>query len=277
MSLVAVYLASPSATTANVQGRTWSRLDCLCASVSLLKKFAPPLPVIVFHEDYTDNDKDRLRAILSDIRFEQIDFSTHKQHFVSQRPKERVGTYGYYMMCRFFSGVVQSHPALAEFTHYMRLDDDSYIIDTVPLSTLNRMQRHDYSYNSTFYDPHLPLWTYACEFMAINKISPAIGYSDQVPYNNYHAASLALWNHPIARKFIDGIEHRHGCISNGWTDSSIQSVLALAIGPSIGMSVNFEPEFPYRHNQQCIHHGPHTCYCVDGTTLSPYHWGPPVI
>jgi len=54
--LVAVYLASPRA----AGHLEWSRLDCLCASLALLRRHFPPVPVIVFHEDYTPHDVDRL-------------------------------------------------------------------------------------------------------------------------------------------------------------------------------------------------------------------------
>jgi hypothetical protein len=36
---------------------------------------------------------------------------------------------GYMMMCRFFSGIVQKHPELQKYSHYIRLDDDSYLTD----------------------------------------------------------------------------------------------------------------------------------------------------
>ncbi len=269
MSLIVVYLASPRAWG----WMKWSRLDCLCASVALLKKFAPPLPVVVFHEDYTGEDKDRLRAILPEIQFEPVDFSTHQAQFNSLRP-ERVGTYGYAMMCRFFSGIMQAHPAVAGYTHYLRLDDDSYIVAPVSPAAMARMQSHDYTYNSLFSDPHPSQVAYTNKFMAENGLTSPGGYNNHSPYTNYHASSLALWRHPVVQRFME--DQQHGCLAHGWNDASVAAMLVFYLCPALGLTVNFELDFSYRHNIQCVHRGPHTPYCTDGLGQQ-YSWGPPVL
>ena len=272
VSLVAVYLASP-----RIEGwMKWTRLDCLCASVALLKKFAPPMPIIVFHEDYTDEDKVRLLTIQPDTKFELVDFSTHLKHFVSNRPGVRTGTYGYYMMCRFFSGVMQAHPALSGYTHYLRLDDDSYIVAPISDTTMGRLQSHDYTFNGYSQEPHIPLWGYTLSFLAAENLhAPPVNYSENVPYTNFHVSSLALWKHPVIKRYTDGIEKQHGCVKLGWYDASIHSQIAFMLCPALGLSVNIEKEFHYRHNIQCCHGGiPHNQYCHDGLG-NQYSWGPP--
>jgi hypothetical protein len=271
MSLVVVYLASPRASG----WLRWSRLDCLCASVSLLKRFAPPLPVVVFHEDYNEEDKARLQAILPEIKFEQVDFSGHENEHASHRPQERVGSYGYAMMCRFFSGIMQVHPAITGYTHYMRLDDDSYIVANVSEGTLKRMQGHDYSYNSSFADPHPAQVEFTKKFMAERHLFCQYGdkYWGESPYTNYHAASLKLWQHPVIQEFV--IAQQEGCLKHGWNDASVAAMLVFFLCPALGLTVNYEPDFPYRHNIQCIHRGSHTWACVDGQG-GQYSWGPPL-
>ncbi len=274
-SLVVVYLASPRA-----EGwLEWHRLECLFASLVLLHQMQP-LPVIIFHEDYTEADMKMLRTAVdhhgNDITFEQVDFRGHEDAYVDRRPGERVGTYGYTMMCRFFSGVMQRHPLVRPYSHYMRLDDDSYIVGRVEDSVVERLQSFDYSYSSTFCDPYPDLWDFAVRFMAGEGLKPACDYSEKVPYTNFHVASLRLWRHPVVERFVDALEAERGCVKYRWDDAMTNAVIAFAIAPALGLTVNLEREFPYRHNQQCVHKGPHTPYCVDGRTPPPvFHWGPP--
>jgi len=270
VSLIVTYLASPRTSG----WMKWSRLDCLCASISLLRKFAPPLPLIVFHEDYTEEDKGKLLAVAPDIRFELVDFSTHRNQFVSHRPAERVGSYGYAMMCRFFSGIMQAHPALTNYSHYMRLDDDSYIVGPVTPAALARMQSHDYTYNSLFSDPHPSQVDYTVKFMAERGLKSSAGYQRQSPYTNFHASSLALWRHPVVQQFLP--DQQQGCLEHGWQDASVAAMLVFYLCPALGLTVNFESDFSYRHNIQCVHRGPHSRYCTDGLGQQ-YSWGPPVL
>lgn len=275
MSLVAVYLASPRA----AGHLEWSRLDCLCSSLALLRKHFPPVPVIVFHEDYAAAEIGRLsdaNGSRGGLVVRSVDFAGHEADYVDTRPGERVGTYGYRMMCRFWSGWVQRHPLLAGFSHYMRLDDDSYLVAPVPPSAVDRMQSHDYTYSSTFSDPHEGLWRFAGKFMfnAGYLIGP---YREDVPYTNFHAASLALWRHPVVSRFVDALEAANGGLRHGWDDAMVAGIIAYALAPALGLSVNLEPEFPYRHNQQCCHPSTgHTPYCDDGSGRA-CKWGPPAV
>jgi hypothetical protein len=271
MSLVIVYLASPRA----AGWLEWHRLECLFASLVLLKHMRP-LPVIVFHEDYTEDDKRMLATAVKDITFEQVDFTGHESAYVDRRPGERVGTYGYVMMCRFFSGIMQRHPLLSPYSHYMRLDDDSYIIGRVEDEAVDRLMSYDYSYSSTFSDPYRDLWDFSLEFMAREGLTPACEYQDGVPYTNFHVSSLKLWRHPVIEKYVDALEAEQGCVKHRWDDAQTHAIIALAMAPALGLTVNLEKKFPYRHNQQCCHKGPHTPYCVDGRIPPPiFHWGPP--
>lgn len=270
-----IYLAAPR----EAGWLEWHRLECLFASLVLLMHMRP-VPVIVFHEDYTEEDKRMLRAAVAphgnDIRFEQVDFTGHEADYVNRRPGERVGEYGYVMMCRFFSGIMQRHPLLQPYSHYMRLDDDSYIVGRIEDSTVNRMLSADYSYNSVFSDPHEDLWAFSLDFMQREGITPASGYREAVPYTNFHVASLRLWRHPVIERYVDAIEAERGCLRHRWDDAQIGGVIAFALAPALGFTVNLEEDFPYRHNQQCVHKGEHTPYCVDGRIPPPvFHWGPP--
>jgi len=268
--LVVVYLASPR----EWGWLDWTRLDCIEASLKLLDKYVRPTPVIVFHEDYTDEDKERLLKANPRITFEKVDFTGQEEHYRNVRPNERVGTYGYGMMCRFFSGVMQAHPLLEPYTHYMRLDDDSYIVSKVQDSLLDYLCTYDYVYNSLFSDPHQDLYDWTISYLKYNNPDIKIEYREAVPYTNFHIASLALWKHPVIKNYTDAIEAKHGCLAYRWDDAQIGQIV-YSIAKQIGLVTGVTP-FPYRHNQQCCHTGPHTIHCRDGRN-DQYPWGPPLV
>ena len=260
MGAVITYLASPRA-WGHLQ---WTRLDCLCASLRAVQRYLPPWPVVIFHEDYTGADMDRLHALYPFLSFVRVDFSGHESEFTSYRPTERVGTYGYHMMSRFFCGVMQDHPALAGYSHFMRLDDDSYLMAPVSDACVARLEAADYSYAGLFTDTTESLTTlyrFTMEFLwgAAHPIVASIG--DVAVHTNWHVSSLALWRNPLVRGYMAGA--RTGCLTMGWDDAQVGAMLAYLICPVLGFKVNVEREFRYRHNQQGVNY--------------EYHggWGPP--
>lgn len=281
MKLVVVYLASPR----DWGWLKWSRLDCLSASLKLLQRFAPePLPVIVFHEDYTSEDMARLRAVYPKITFEQVDFSTHQHRYEGNKRGSRTGSYGYGMMCRFFCGPMQSHPSLQGYSHYMRLDDDSYLLSPLDAGVMGRIQSFDYTYRCTFEDPHESLWQHTLEFLRDHQIPIPAGarYSGTAPYTNYHTCNLAVWRHPVMVEFMASVEARDGCLNLGWDDAVIAEVMVKLLLPAMGCSTHMETGFCYRHNQHCSHRGGHGHgpLCKDGNEAHhggnpSYQWGPP--
>jgi hypothetical protein len=256
----------------------WYRLDCLCASLQTVSLFLPSLPVVVFHEDLQVQDEERLRLVLPRIQFSRVDFETHREHHVNRRPDGRVGLYGYCMMCRFFSGVVQAHPLVASHSHYMRLDDDNYFIGPVAAETIQAAITSDYVYSCAFEEDHQELYNFTKQFMLHEGLSldgsPSYNRGGS-PYTNFHISSLAMWRHPVVQRFVAAIETEQGCLRLGWTDSSIQFMIIALLGPQLGFKVRVDRRFNYRHNQHCVHDGPHTPYCRDGKN-DKYPWGPPV-
>ncbi len=271
MNMVVVYLASPRASAWSA----WSRLDCLEASLKLLRQHCPPWPIIIFHEDYTGEDKDRLRAISPDITFEQVDFTGLENIHVNCRPDSRVGTYGYCMMCRFFAGQLQKHPSVQEYTHYMRLDDDSYIMEPLSQKIVETIGQADYSYRSVYQEDWKEAYDFVFNFMKQEGLeAPAKPYNRDSPYNNYHTSKLAMWRHPTVLKLLDQIETMGAHLRRGWTDTAVHAAIIWLLGPRLNFAVHLEKDFAYRHNQQCVHAGPHGQYCKD-VLGGQYSWGPP--
>ena len=245
-----VYLASSRAATAGGV----ARIDCLAASLRSARACLPTAPpVLVFHEDYTAEDRGALRAI-TPCDFEAVDFSIGDADFVRhRRPK------GYMLMCRFWSGVVQRHPALRGFTHYMRLDDDSYFINPkVTPEEVERMLRSDYSYRQVFRDPseqHDDLYRFTVDFLRGEGLAVpehqllSLGrYSGKAVYNNFHVASLRLWRHPLVARYLDAVEVERGCLRRGWMDANVHTMILAMLLPHTDLALNQELRFGYRHN-----------------------------
>lgn len=267
--LAVVYLASPREHfygTHGITGSKWMRIDFLKASLQMLRKHVFPwvdCKVFVFHEDFQESDMASLRSLVGecDIEFPKVDFKGKESVFVSGRAG-RCGSYGYAMMARFWSGEVQRHEALSKFSHYMRLDDDSYIVGPFSDSVVSGIFSNDYTFRTTFSDEHLSLYEFTQDFLKRRGLPCVHSYNKEEPYTNYHTASLAMWRNPLVAEFLAEIHSQEGCLTKRWEDAAIQGMIIYALAPVCGLMVHREGGFSYRHNQHCSHDGPHTKYCL---------------
>lgn len=259
MSLCIVYLASPRSHHIYNDPSQASRLELLQGSLRITRGMFPTTDILVFHEDYTELECVQLPEV---TRFVQIDFTGHEENY---NPSLR-RPYGYLMMCRFFSGVMQSHPEVTKYTHYMRLDDDSYF-QTPYLQITADTFKHDYIYRSTFGDPQdqQSLWEFTVEFLRKEGYGPHIDtlkkelrkkyflkgdtYTGLAPYNNFHIASQRLWQNPMIQRYIRAIEESHGILRYGWMDANIHAMVTYGLTLFIGMKIHVDTSFGYRHNR----------------------------
>jgi hypothetical protein len=263
MSLCIVYLASPTDFLIHPQTDKRRRYEALKYSMTSVRKLFPKTPIYVFHEDYTEEDKQGLNYTTA--TFVQVDFTGFESVY-----RNIHASLGYMMMCRFFSGILQSHPALQTHTHYIRFDDDSYL--TPPFLTEERAKLFlncDYVYRSVFREakPQQSLYEFTLQFLrstaATNVISErlliqrlqregiVIGnrYTGKAPYNNFHCASLRLWSHPLVSRYIQAIESVHGILHHGWLDANIHAMVVWVLAPLLSLEVYADTAFGYRHNQ----------------------------
>ena len=261
MSLCIVYLASPKSHHIYNDPTQESRLELLQGSVQVVRRLFPNIDILVFHEDYADQE---FRALPEVTKFIQVDFSGHEQYLNEslRRP------YGYLMMCRFFSGVMQSHPEVTKYTHYMRLDDDSYFMEPYLISEkVSEFIGHDYVYRSTFGDQQdqQSLWEFTIEFLRNEGYGAHIEtlkkelrkkhflhgdtYSGLAPYNNFHVASQRIWQNPMIQRYIAALEASHGILQKGWMDANIHAMIMYALTLFIGMKIRSDTTFGYRHNR----------------------------
>jgi hypothetical protein len=198
-----------------------------------------------------------------------VDFSGSDDLFV-----KHVFPKGYVLMCRFFSGQLQRHPALQGYSHYMRLDDDSFFqAPWITPEHVDSLLVHDYVYRSLFYDlkDHQGLFDWTLAFLkdaGYGKDIPILlrwltskgvlrdgQYTGLAPYNNFHLASLRMWSHPLVSAYVDRLEADHGCLKYGWLDANIHAMLIWCLAPLLGFGVYEDSSFGYRHNKHVSHLG----------------------
>jgi hypothetical protein len=262
MSWCIIYLASPRDHHIYNDSTQASRLELLQGSLRIARRLFPETDILVFHEDYTEEEF----AVLPEVtKFIKIDFSGQEE-FCNKSLRR---PYGYLMMCRFFSGIMQSHPDVVKYTHYMRLDDDSYFQS--PELTQEHVEttllKHDYVYRSTFGDAQdqQSLWEFTVDFLKKEGYGAHIEtlkkelrkkyflqgdvYTGLAPYNNFHIASQRLWQNPLIQRYIKALEDSHGILKNGWMDANIHAMIAYALTLFIGMKIHVDTSFGYRHNR----------------------------
>jgi hypothetical protein len=262
MSVCIVYLASPSAFLIP-EPEPRRRYEALKYSMTRTRILLPTLPIVVFHEDYTKEDIDGLGY--TGATFVKVDFRGFDDVYRRVNASK-----GYMMMCRFFSGVLQAHPELQKYSHYIRLDDDSYFLE--PYITEKRISTYltyDYVYRSVFYEAkqQQTLFDFTLKFLEretrmnivdMNYLRATLRnenviingtYSGKAPYNNFHVSSLRLWTHPLVAKYIRAIESVHGCLHHGWLDANVHAMIIWVVAKRIpGIRVTSDTEFGYRHN-----------------------------
>lgn len=275
-----VYLASPKDRTVGESCGGHRKFDILKRSLEITKTVFPTIDIFVFHEDFTETEFQQLPPIKEYI---QVDFSGYEDVFV-----KHVFPKGYVLMCRFFSGILQKQPQLQSYSHYMRLDDDSYFQQ--PLITESHVKSlldQDYVYRSLFYDlkDHQNLFDYTVRFLQEKGYSRFIPelmkwlsargvvrnqmYTGLAPYNNFHLSSIRLWKSPLVSEYIDRLEKDQCILKYGWLDANIHAMIIWLLAPLIGMNIQHDGSFGYRHNKHVSHLGSTAIQWVDSLSFYP--------
>ena len=227
------------------------------------------LPVIIFHEDLTDDIMLDFIKIYKDIRFHKLD--SFKDNALPYNKSSCKCSKGYMTMCRFFSGILQDHGALQGYENYIRMDDDSFLIEPF-LNTdtfLKKCKGSDYVFRTLFKDnaekisKPTGLFNFTNQFclrykLPIHKLIPHLikvdfiyndMYTGLAPYNNFHYSSIKLWKHPVIQHYIKTIIHNNFIHKHGWMDANIHAMIIFILAPLIGMKVQNITDFGYRHNR----------------------------
>jgi hypothetical protein len=282
MSFCIVYLASPR----NFKIRSGdSRMRVLEVSYTITRKYFPTTDIFIFHEDYTEEDKKLFPGVKE---FIQVDFSG----FDSQLNRSVCRSKGYQMMCRFFSGQLQQAPQLQNYTHYMRLDDDSFFMEPYLTEEIvkNTMLSGKYIYRSLFYESvsqqtlfkftmYFLKEIYGVNFLKMNQIRSALEaervtvngiYTGVAPYNNFHFCPLDMWRLPIVNQYLVAIEKENGFLRYGWLDANVHAMIIFVLSKADSRITNsLNLTFGYRHNYHVSKLGKMYAICDDSLSFFP--------
>ena len=227
------------------------------------------LPVIIFHEDLTDDIMLDFKDIYKNISFHKLD--SFRDNALPYNKSNKCSK-GYMTMCRFFSGILQDHDALQSYENYIRMDDDSFLIEPF-LDTdtfLKKCKGSDYVFRTIFKDNaekiNKPngLFNFTNQFcqrykLPIDKLIPHLievdflgdldMYTGLAPYNNFHFSSIRLWKHPVIQFYIKLIIDNNFIHKHGWMDANIHAMIIFILAPLVGMKVQNITDFGYRHNR----------------------------
>ncbi len=226
------------------------------------------LPVIIFHEDFTEEVKSDFLNIYENITFCKIDFENNNlphDNNVSKCGK------GYMMMCRFFSGEMQSMDILKNYDSYIRMDDDSFLIEPFINQErfLSEAKKYYYVYRTIFFDnpEHIKnpngLFYFTYNFcksynLDIDSLIPKLEkigflendiYTGLCPYNNFHYTRLNLWNNSIIKNYTERIISMNGTLLYNWMDANIHAMIIFVLCQLLYIPIREIKDFGYRHNK----------------------------
>jgi len=264
MKLCIVYLSSPvESKLSNKQ----LRFDMLVESIKNTSKIFNKHDYIIFNEDFTQEHENKIKNIHSKCIFYKLDFKRNDLPFKKfARPK------GYMLMCRFFACEVHDILSNMGYTHYIRFDDDSFLIE--PFIEYNKfiniIKNNDYTFRTIFFDgqkkfnnniPMQSLYNFTTKFLEdenktidynylhkINFLKNNL-YTGLCPYNNFHSSSLKLWNCDLVKKYTTKIKNINGCLTNFWMDANIHSMIIFMLLPHTNYKLYPILNFGYRHNR----------------------------
>lgn len=201
-------------------------------------------PILIFHDDFTNEDQNLLLNIYSNIKFEKLEFEIpswiEKSRINEGSHKVRIA---YMHMCRFFSGEIYKHDVIKKYDWYMRLDSDSYVHFPIKYDLFNFMERQGFIYGyleTTIKD--LPefvigLWELTKEYIQKNNIQPTFlnKYLDKdgewdrsLFYTNFEISKLDFWRSEGYMEYYKMIDQNGGIYYSRWGDHTIH-LLALSM------------------------------------------------
>lgn len=226
------------------------------------------LPVIIFNEDFTEEVKRDFLNIYENITFCSVDFQNNDLPYdknVSKCSK------GYMMMCRFFSGEMQSMDVLNNYDSYIRMDDDSFLIEPFVNEErfLEEANKSFYTYRTVFIDNvediknPLGLYYFTYNFcksykLDIDDLLPKLKeigflnngkYTGLCPYNNFHFSKLNLWKNSIIKNYTERIKNMNGTLLYNWMDANIHAMIIYVLCPLLYIPTQEIKDFGYRHNR----------------------------
>lgn len=217
-----------------------------------LKRY--PTPVIAFHEAQLTCqarivEESGVQPVFVPIEFKLPD-CVDKSRICGER-------LGYMHMCHFFANDIFSHPALADFEYYCRLDTDSFIMSPVYVNLFDWARANDCKYgfiddaitdNPSFFPG---LWATGGEFARANPQYPTYArlYTEipegRVYYTNFELCNMAWFRSEPWTRYFDAIDKAGGIYYHRWGDHTIRYMGVRLFMPPVNIRrVTF---IHYRH------------------------------
>ena len=201
-------------------------------------------PVVIYHEDYTNEQKQRVaNATQSEVFWLKISLAqpsslpryydlaavrnvTQASHrFGDLRLPSMRGAYhgfGYRMMCRFFGGLIFHSPLVREFEYYWRVDGgDSRLEGEVNYDLFAQMKHHDWRYgyrgiassspsprlDATFAQLRAKLGLHPDPRLLRPFVRTSGAYNGQYYYNNFEVVHVPTFASKLHWQLFSAVDH----------------------------------------------------------------------
>jgi hypothetical protein len=161
---------------------------------------------------------------------------------------------GYTSMSRLWSGRLQQMPFLQKYKYYMRMDDDSLLVDPIPEDPFLKMEREqlEYIYRREMTDQWGidKLWEISKPYVNVTPDTPFLTNGEyspggRQPYNNFHIATVAFWSSPKWMPVWNALNEQHAFFKYRNGDANVHAIAVMLMTP--GKHLQWT-SFPYRHN-----------------------------
>jgi len=241
-----------------------NRIELFFQSLHLLLENKPTrefFDIHVFHEnDLTEKIISKTRQIVSP--YENINIVFHAIQFMvplwisETKIKKSIHSYritkpklawrdiGYRHMCRFYSFQVFYFLLKHRYKKMMRLDDDSFIMESIPqlfqnmkdnvkyICRLTQVETEDYSEYFTFFT------NLYCQNSLQKKLTEQDFQTS--PFNNFFILDLSIYQDNRVRQYLSFIDLIGGIYSRRWGDAIVQNALLRLSGREIFLMMNFQ-------------------------------------
>jgi hypothetical protein len=174
---------------------------------------------------------------------------------------------GYASMCRLWSGRLQQMDFLRQQQHYqyyMRMDDDSLLVEDVPFDPFVKMMEEKllYAYRRDDFDEWgvSRLWQTTKSFINVTDTTPFVNvsrgewnngvysnieYEGEQPYNNFHVTAVSFWTTPQWMTLWEIMNDDHLFFQHRVGDANVHAIACMLMKPE---QRQVWGSFPYRHN-----------------------------